>query len=147
MVKRKVMVIFLILALIFSASSVAFAKVSIPEPGIMPQYLATLSIMTAFAIDSNGNSVGLIDLQTKASYSRVDSVKATVRLVDYETNKTIKTWSNVTMDGPTLMRVFTFEEKYKIPESGSYYIKGTLKLYDGTTLVETVTCESQVDSF
>lgn len=113
----------------------------------MPQYLATFSIMTSFVIDANGNSVSLIDLQTKTSYSRVDSVKATVRLIDYETNKTIKTWSNVTMDGPTLVRVFTFEEKYKIPESGSYYIKGTLKLYDGTTLVETVTCESQVDSF
>lgn len=147
MVKRRIMVIFLILVLIVSASSAAFAQVNIPEPGIMPQYLATLSIMTSFVIDSNGNSVSLIDLQTKASYSRVDSVKATVRLIDYETNKTVKTWSNVTMDGPTPLRVFTFEEKYKIPESGSYYIKGTLKLYDGTTLVETVTCESKVDSF
>ena len=144
---KKMSVLLIVIVLIVSASSTALAKAVIPEDVISPQYTATASIITSFVIDSNGNSTSLIDLQTKASHSSVDTVKATVRLVNADTETTIKTWTNVTLDGPTLARIFTFYEGYRIPTRGSYYIKGTLRLYDGTTLVETVTCESNVDSF
>lgn len=112
---------------------------------VSPNYLVTEKIITTFQIDKDGLSDSRIIVRPKTS-SAVDNVKANVSIIKDSTGLPIKTWKNVTLD-PNGYGGYRFYENYKILTKGSYHLEATIKLYDGTTLKETVKCDSLSDSF
>lgn len=143
--KKICRVLILILALTALMSSAAFAAVKDDVTTVSPNYLVTDTIITTFLIDKNGLSNNVIIVQPKTS-STVNNVKATVSIIKDSTGLPVKTWKNVTLD-PNGYGRYRFDENYKIPTKGSYHLEATVKLYDGTTLKETVKCDSFSDSF
>lgn len=143
--KKICRVLTLILVLTALMSSAAFAAVKDDATIVSPKYLVTEKIVTSFVIDKDGLSNSIISVQPKSS-STVDNVKATVSIVKDSTGLPVKTWKNVTLD-PNGYGRYYFDESYKIPTKGSYHLEATIKLYDGTTLKETVKCDSLSDSF
>ena len=143
--KTKCRILILILALTTLMSSAAFAAVKADVTTVSPKYLVTEKIVTSFVIDKDGLSNSIISVQPKSS-STVDNVKATVSIIKDSTGLPVKTWKNVPLD-PNGYGRYYFDESYKIPTKGSYHLEATIKLYDGTTLKETVKCDSFSDSF
>ena len=143
--KKICRVLIFILALTTFMSSAAFAAVKDDVTIVSPNYVVTDRIITSFVIDKDGLSNSVIDVRSKSS-SAVDNVKAIVSIIKDSTGLPIKTWKNVTLD-PNGYGGYRFYENYKILTKGSYHLEATIKLYDGTTLKETVKCDSLSDSF
>lgn len=143
--KKICRVLILILVLTTLMSSAAFAAVKDDVTIVSPNYAFTDRIATSFMIDGDGLSISAIDVQAKSSLT-VDNVKATVSIIKDSTGLPVKTWKNVTLN-PNGSRRYRFDENYKIQTKGSYHLEATIKLYDGTTLKETVKCDSLSDSF
>ena len=144
--KKICRVLILILALTTLMSSAAFAAVKDDVTTVSPKYLVTEKIVTSFVIDKDGLSNNVIIVQPKTS-STVDNVKATVSIIKDSTGLPAKSWKNVTLNPKNEHQKYYFNETYKIPTKGSYHLEATIKLYDGTTLKETVKCDSFSDSF
>lgn len=143
--KTKCRILILILTLTTLMGSAAFAAVKDDVTIVSPNYVVTDRIITSFVIDKDGLSNSVIDVRSKSS-SNVDNVKATVSIIKDSTGLPVKTWKNVTLDSNEYRR-YRFDESYKILTKGSYHLEATIKLYDGTTLKETVKCDSLSDSF
>ncbi len=142
---RRCRVLILILVLTALMSSVASAEVKRDELIVSPNYLVTEKIITTFQIDKDGLSDSRIIVRPKTS-SAVDNVKANVSIIKDSTGLPVKTWGNITLS-PNDYGSYYFNENYKIQVKGSYHLEVTIKLYGGTTLKETVECESVSDSF
>lgn len=144
--KKKIVRLILVLLLTTLMSSVAFAEAKNDGTIASPYYLVTEKIITTFLIDEDGLSSNFIVVQSQAS-STVDNVKATVSIIKDSTGLPVKTWRNVTLVNPNGYRKYYFDESYKIQTRGSYHLEATIKLYEGSTLKETVKCDSISDTF
>jgi len=136
----------IVMLLLMTVTGAATAAV-VPGTDISPQYISIFGVYPGFTIDSNGYVEAEVSVRLKTNDTLTDTVKGTIWLIDDATGRVVKTWGNVTFTGPTWMNDFAFIGTHQLQARGSYHLEATVFLYDGTTLIESLTVASGSDRF
>ena len=139
--KKNMLILIFTMVLSFSPCYASDLNSFEPVEPIVPAYVAVDSVISNIAI-TGGTAV----YYTKASSSTSTSVTkivATIRLLNSKgTVVKTKTDTIKPINGSSKI-----SDSKKLTSRGSYYVKTTLKVYKGTTLVETITSKSKTESY
>lgn len=139
--KKNMLILIFTMVLSFSPCYASDLNSFEPVEPIIPAYVAVDSVISNIAI-TGGTAV----YYTKASSSTSTSVTkivATIRLLNSK-GTVVKTKTDTIKPINWLSKI---SDSKKLTSRGSYYVKTTLKVYKGTTLVETITSKSKTESY